>query len=71
MRTVDGVRLNLELSQLDLPVQLITSEQVRITDINITTGENNRGVFTLRIKLIYNILPTVFCWISELIIHDI
>ncbi|XP_062406458.1 fibrillin-1-like isoform X2 [Sardina pilchardus] len=37
MRTVDADQLKMELSELDLPVPLATSEEVEITDINVTT----------------------------------
>ena len=41
METIDADQLKMELSELDLPLPLATSEQVEITDINVTTGENS------------------------------
>ncbi|XP_076127976.1 uncharacterized protein LOC143109204 [Alosa pseudoharengus] len=37
MRTEDADQLKMELSELDLPVPLTTTEQIEITDINVTT----------------------------------
>ncbi|XP_041952474.1 fibrillin-1-like isoform X2 [Alosa sapidissima] len=37
METVDADQLKMELSELDLPLPLATTEQVEITDINVTT----------------------------------
>ncbi|KAG5276941.1 hypothetical protein AALO_G00111660 [Alosa alosa] len=37
MRTVDADQLKMELSELDLPLPLATTEQIDITNINVTT----------------------------------